>query len=98
MTVYTLGLWTVRPGHEEEFVRAWTDLAEQTKLEFPDEQATLLRDGDQPNLFISFGPWTSIAQIDQWRASDTFKNGVGQIRALIDDFVPHTMHPVAGID
>jgi quinol monooxygenase YgiN len=98
MTVYTLGLWTVKSGHEEEFIRAWTELAEQTKLDFPDEEATLLRDGDLPNLFISFGPWASIEQIDQWRGSDTFKNGVGKIRALLDNFVPHTMERVAGID
>jgi hypothetical protein len=45
--VYTLGIWTVKTGREDEFVRAWSDLAERTKSEFPDERATLLRDGEQ---------------------------------------------------
>ena len=98
MAVYTLGIWTVKTGREEEFVKAWTDLAERTKADFPDETATLLRDGEHRNLFISFGPWDSVEQIDRWRSSDTFQEGVGRLRELLDDFAPHTMERVAGID
>jgi heme-degrading monooxygenase HmoA len=96
--IYTLGIWTVRSGREDEFVRAWQEMADRTKSDFPDEVATLLQDRDQPNLFISFGPWSSLDQIEQWRASETFKNGVGKLRELLDDFAPHTMDLAAGID
>jgi heme-degrading monooxygenase HmoA len=96
--IYTLGIWTVRSGREDEFVRAWQEMADRTKSDFPDEVATLLRDRDQPNLFISFGPWSSLDQIEQWRASETFKDGVGKLRELLDDFAPHTMDLAAGID
>src|SRR5437016_14182973 len=97
MTVYTLGIWTVRTGQEEEFVRAWSDLAEETKSDFPEATATLLRDGEQRNLFISFGPWDSVEQIEAWRGSEAFQQGVGRLRELLDDFAPRTMEVVAGI-
>jgi hypothetical protein len=48
MSVYTLGVWTVTDGREEDFVRAWQELADRTKAEFPDETATLLRGATIP--------------------------------------------------
>ena len=98
MRVYTLGIWTVKTGHEGDFVDAWQELANRTKADFPEETATLLRDRDQPNRFISFGPWDSLEQIEQWRSSDTFKQGVGTLRAMLDDFVAHTMDLAAEIE
>ena len=98
MRVYTLGVWTVKNGREGDFVKAWQDLADRTKTDFPEETATLLRDRDQPNLFISFGPWESLEQIERWRSSDTFKHRVGTIRAMLDDFVAHTMDVAAEIE
>lgn len=97
MAVYTLGIWTVRPGHEEDFVRAWTDMADRTASDFPGSSATLLRDRDRPNRFISYGPWESTDQIDRWRRSDTFVDGVGRIRPLLDEFAPATMDVVTTV-
>ena len=97
MAVFTSGRWKVLPGKEDDFVAAWSALATQTKVEFPDSTATLLRDRDDPTLFLSFGPWDSIEQIEQWRASHTFQAGVGKIRPLLDGFSPHTLDPVAGV-
>jgi heme-degrading monooxygenase HmoA len=95
--VYTLGIWTVKTGREGDFVDAWQDLADRTKSDFPEETATLLRDRDQPNRFISFGPWESLEQIERWRSSDTFKQGVSTLRAMLDDFVAHTMDIAAQV-
>ncbi|MGB8961021.1 MAG: antibiotic biosynthesis monooxygenase family protein [Pseudonocardiaceae bacterium] len=91
MSVYTLGVWTVKRGCEEEFIQAWLDLATRTQSDFPGGSATLLRDRDNPRRFISLGPWQSLEQIEAWRASTTFKDGVGRIRGLLDSFEPHTM-------
>jgi heme-degrading monooxygenase HmoA len=91
MTLYTLGVWTVKEGREDEFLRAWEDMATRTKAEFPAPTATLLRDRDKPNVFISYGPWPSLDVIEQWRNSETFKDGVGRIRALLEGFEAHTM-------
>jgi heme-degrading monooxygenase HmoA len=98
MAVYTLGIWRVKTGSENEFIRAWRDLAIKTKEDFPDEVATLLQDRDDPSTFISFGPWESQVQIDQWRRSDTFKEGVSEIRSLLEEFTPHTMDVAVSIE
>jgi len=97
MSVFTLGIWTVNDGREDDFVHAWRDLAERTKEDFPDATATLLRDRDQQNRFVSFGPWESLDQIEQWRSSTTFQTGVAKIRELVDDFVPFTLDQAAEI-
>jgi heme-degrading monooxygenase HmoA len=96
--VYTLGIWTVKNGREADFVDAWRNVADRTKSDFPEETATLLRDRDQPNRFISFGPWESLEQIEHWRSSETFTQGVGAIRPMLDDFEAHTMDLAAEID
>jgi heme-degrading monooxygenase HmoA len=97
MAVYTWGRWKVTPGKEDEFINAWTQLATRTKRDFPESTATLLRDRDDPTLFLSFGPWESIEQIDRWRASNTFQTGVGEIRPLLAEFTPLTLDPVASV-
>jgi quinol monooxygenase YgiN len=97
MAVYTSGRWRVTPAREGEFIAAWRDLANRTKGDFPDSTAVLLRDRDDPSLFLSFGPWESPEQIEQWRASDTFQTGVGKIRPLLAEFTVHTLDPVAAV-
>ncbi|HEX6445889.1 MAG TPA: antibiotic biosynthesis monooxygenase family protein [Streptosporangiales bacterium] len=94
MAVYTLGVWTVKPGHEDEFVSAWTEMGNATMQAFPGATGTLLRDRDVPGRFISFGPWESMEQVEQWRGSPAFRDGVARIRATLDGFEPHTMDEV----
>jgi heme-degrading monooxygenase HmoA len=97
MAVYTSGRWKVSPGREDEFISAWKQLAARTKEDIPGSTAVLLRDRDDPTLFLSFGPWESVDQIEQWRASDTFQMGVGRIRPLLAEFTPSTLDPVAAV-
>jgi heme-degrading monooxygenase HmoA len=56
---------------------------------------TLLRDREQPSRFISFGPWPDDEAIAGWRGSSGFKERVGRIRDLLQDFSPATLDPVA---
>ena len=95
--VYTLGIWTVKPGREEEFIQAWRDMATKTRSDFPTASATLLRDRENPCRFISSGPWDSLEQVEAWRASAAFLDGVGRIRELVDSFEPHTRDEAAVI-
>jgi heme-degrading monooxygenase HmoA len=97
MAVYTLGVWTARPGAEDEFVAAWRELAGNTAADFPGATAMLLRDRDRPNVFISYGPWQSMTEIESWRGSATFRDGVARIRASLESFEPHTMDPVVTV-
>ena len=97
MAVYTSISWKVRPGNEDAFVNAWKNLAARTIADFPGATATLLRDRDDPTLFISYGPWESIDQIEQWRVSETFQNGAGEIRPLLAEFTVRTLDSVASV-
>lgn len=94
MTVYTLGLWRVRPAQEEAFVEAWQEMANRTRESFPDATAVLLRDRDDPSLFISTGPWTSMDEVSRWRSSNAFQDGVAQIHPHLESFDPHALDEV----
>jgi heme-degrading monooxygenase HmoA len=93
---YTHGVWTVTPGREEEFVTAWTELAEWTLREVPGSKwAKLLRDSDAPKRFISFGPWEDLDAIESWRALPGWQERVQRLRELLDGFEPSTLELVA---
>jgi heme-degrading monooxygenase HmoA len=97
MSFYTLGVWTVKPGREDEFVRAWEALGEWTIGRAPQASGTLLRDIDQRNRFVSFGPWRTLEEIEAWRAAPEFQAHVGSIRRLLESFEPGTYELVASI-
>ena len=97
MTVYTLGLWTVQDGRQDDFVRAWLDMGTRTRAEFPEATGTLLRDRQRPELFISFGPWESEAAVVAWRESDAFRQGIASISEVLQNFEPHTMEHIATV-
>ena len=90
MTIYTVGIWTVKPGREDEFVAAWRAMGEASIAEFPAAHGTLLRDVGNPSRFISFGPWESLEAVDAWRASAPFTEGVARIRESLEAFEPGT--------
>jgi quinol monooxygenase YgiN len=97
--VYTQGTWTVKPGHEEQFITAWTEMAEWTGREVPGSTwAKLLRDRGASNRFISFGPWESLQAIESWRALDGFQTRVQQLRELLDGFEPSTLELVSELE
>jgi quinol monooxygenase YgiN len=67
--IWTHGVWTVKPGREDEFVDAWRAMAQAAVAEFdPPGQPTLLRDREQPTLFRSFGPWDDSETVERFRA------------------------------
>jgi heme-degrading monooxygenase HmoA len=97
MPVYTLGIWTVKPGREDEFVAVWRKMAVNTSRDFPGATAKLLRDRYLSGRFVSYGPWESLEQIERWRASATFRDGVARISELVAGFEPHTMDEVTSV-
>ena len=97
MSVYTLGIWLVKPGREDDFVQAWRSLASKTQEEFPGAKAVLMRDRDVPNRFISTGPWESLEQTERWRASAAFVQGYEAMREMLEHFEPHTLEEAATI-
>jgi Antibiotic biosynthesis monooxygenase len=70
--IYTVGVWTVKAGPEEEFLAAWRATGEATIAEFPAAHGRLLRDAGNPSRLISFGPRESLEALDAWRTSAPF--------------------------
>ena len=95
--VYTHGTWTVTPGREDEFVRRWLELGDWTTENFPDARGTLLRDAEQSNRFVSFGPWPSAEHAERWRASPGFREHVDRIMETLESFEPLTLQLVAEV-
>jgi quinol monooxygenase YgiN len=92
--VWTHGTWTVKAGQEEAFVEAWSKLARASLGRFGTAPPTILRDRDRPNVFVTFGPFASIEDVDDFRASDLFREGVGTIRPLLESFEAATLDEV----
>jgi heme-degrading monooxygenase HmoA len=95
--VWTSGIWTVKPGREDEFAAAWAEFAEWSLREFPGGRAWLLRQRDQPRVFMSIGPWPSDEIVGEWRGSVGFQERIGRIREMLDGFEPRTFDEVAAI-
>lgn len=88
--------WRVKPGREAEFVRAWEEWAEWSRGEGLVEEPRLLRDTDDPGLYISFGNWVELGTIHTWRALPGYEERVARLRELVDSFDPRSLevlHP-----
>lgn len=95
--LYTVGVWTVKAGHEQAFIQAWQAMAQWTTSVFVQAHGRLLRDRDQPGRFISFGPWPDEATIAAWRASPEFAAHIGTLREHLDEFAPATCELVSEV-
>jgi heme-degrading monooxygenase HmoA len=94
--IYTLALWTARPGCGESFISTWEAFALWTAQNCPGAgRAYLLQDSAHPDQFISFGPWESDDAVKSWRGSAEFKEFVLKIRELCSDFQPRSLLTVA---
>ncbi|MGA2934334.1 MAG: antibiotic biosynthesis monooxygenase family protein [Methanomicrobiales archaeon] len=94
--IYTVGLWTVRPGNEDEFIRAWKDFATGTASYAKGPiYGRLLQDLENPGRFVSFGPWEDIEGVQAWRQQPEFKKAFGRFMELCDEISPGTFLLVA---
>lgn len=94
---FTVGLWTVKSGSEQEFVKMWSDFAKWTAIHQPGAgSGYLLQDAKNPREFISYGPWESTEAINAWRDRPEFKSFGAKVRELCDDFQPRTLSLVSG--
>ncbi len=92
---YTQGIWQVQPGRAEDFIAAWTEFAVWTSENVPGAgRGTLLRDLDDPNRFVSLGPWDSLDALESWRSLDGWKQRVEQIGEMLAGFQPATLELV----
>lgn len=97
--LYTSGRWVVKPGSEDQFVRAWREFAEWSKASFPEAAGwvLLLRDREQQNVFVSLGPWSTSSAIETWRGDTGFRTRIASIRELLESFTSATLDAVVDI-
>jgi quinol monooxygenase YgiN len=87
---YSSGEWLVRPGSEEEFIKAWTNFTEWS-LENAEgaESFILVRSMEDPKKFLSLGAWESQQAQEAWREMPQMQVMLGQCRALCDEYDTH---------
>jgi hypothetical protein len=67
--IWTHGVWTVKPGHEEDFVAAWRLMARDAVREFqPPADPHLMQDRERSNVFRGFGAWDEPEQVESFRS------------------------------
>ena len=94
-TAYTLALWRVKEGREEEFVEAWKGLYDYF-LDLPNPPGTgaLVRSVEDPGLSYAFGPWRSIEDIRRMRSDPRTPEMIGKLAALCEEVKPGTFQLV----
>lgn len=80
--IYTLGVWHVKDGMQQEFITAWKELGEAFgSLPEPPGKGVLIQSTTESKLFYSFGPWNSMEAVEEMRNNPQAQKG---IRKLID--------------
>jgi hypothetical protein len=86
---YTLAIWRVKKGYEDEFVRRWKEeLGEHFRRMNPDTHGTLIRSVDDSTLFYSFGPWKNVREIRRIRSDPKTQHLMGRVMELCDEARP----------
>ncbi len=91
MAIWTHGVWTVKPGHEAEFVAAWRELV-PVGVDLGSGDPLLLRDRDRPNVFRSFGSWPDLGTVERFRAE--IGPRLGAMGAVLESFETFTLDGV----
>jgi hypothetical protein len=97
--VYTLGVWRVKDGKQDEFIVAWQALGTYfNRLPHPPGKGTLLQNLDEPRQFYSFGPWQTLADIREMRKpardSERDRQAHGPLRGGTTRHVSYGCHRV----
>lgn len=96
-TIYTLGMWRVKPRSEADFVAAWKALG-VTFSQLPVPPAgtgTLIQSTTDPSLYYSFGPWPSLEAVEAMRQNPLAQAGIDRLRGLCTDAIPGSFRVVA---
>lgn len=95
--VYTLGVWRVREGREEEFIAAWKDLGAVFAAlpDPPSGKGVLVQSTEDPTLLYSFGPWRSLDHVSAMRDDPRARTGIQRLRELCTEATPGAFRVVA---
>jgi heme-degrading monooxygenase HmoA len=92
--LYTHTTWRVKPGRQDDFVERWAEWVDWSHRQGLHEEALLLRDVEDPQRFVSFGPWESVDVVRGWRALPGYQERVERLGEVLDGFDPETLEVV----
>ena len=94
--VMTLGMWRIKPEQQAAFVSAWKRLGETfARLPHPPGKGTLVQSTSDPTLFYSFGPWSSLTDIEAMRSNPEAQTAITALKALCTEAIPGAYRVVA---
>lgn len=97
--LYTAGTWRTKAGMETEFIQLWQDFADWTAgNQAGAGEAFLLQNPEDPQSFLSFSPWDSVEDVDEWRSRPEFQAFVRRARELCEALQPRNMMLVGHVD
>ncbi len=95
--IYTTGSWKPFPGHEGDFIAAWEEFMDWATSLPGAGEAILARDLRDPERFVSFAAWDSVASMRGWKDSPEFKPRMSRVQEHIDKFAPTETDVVARV-
>lgn len=96
--VYSVGVWTVKTGKEEIFLKAWMDFANWTKSNQKGSRNVItIQDMEQKNKFMPISPWDNLESTQAWRQTPEFRAAFIKFKELCDEIGPKTMKTVVNI-
>jgi len=96
--VFAFGYFTVKPGSEEPFLEKWQHFAQWTLNHAKGARwMYMVRDLEDPQLFVSFGPWESPESVTEWRQSSRFRSTFAELDSLCDSIEHCTMSEVTHV-
>lgn len=94
--MYTLGVWHVQEGRQQEFINAWKDLGTIFgSLPEPPGKGVLIQSTTDSTLFYSFGPWNSSDAIEAMRNDRRAQEGIRKLIELCTDATPGSFQVIA---
>ena len=89
--IYTHTTWHVLPGREQDFEKRWADWVAWSHQVGLVKGSRLLRSGDEPGLFISYGIWQSLDQAREWRTLKGYQERLRLLQEVVEAFEPRTL-------
>ncbi len=95
--IWTQGIYKVKPGCADDFVRGWRELARHAVEVFGVAPPTILHDRDDPSLYLTFGVWDSLDSLQRFRSSPLVAERALALDDLLDSAEARLLDEV-GVD
>jgi quinol monooxygenase YgiN len=82
--IWTHATYRVKSGCVDDFVQQWDELARHAVEEFGVRPPTMLRDRDDPNVLVTFGPWGSLDTLQLFRSSPLVRERTPVLDELVE--------------